>query len=299
MTCRIRGALRSGVMGFLLVGCSSPPPDFNGQKAMDDLIAQCEFGPRPPASPAHDSCRAFLIERLRPLADSVIQQHFTHFDSLRNKQLHMTNIIARFGSGPKRRILCAHWDTRPIAEHDPDTARRDEPILGANDGASGVAILLEMARLFSVRPPPVPVDIILFDGEDYGPPGRLDLYLLGSKHFSRFVDPGQYEFAILLDMVGDADLRVGPEGYSRRFTPELIDRIWSTAEKMGITEFDRFARYELYDDHIPLLQRGIPAVDIIDFSYPPWHTHADTPDKCSAASLEKVGRVVTAVVYNQ
>jgi len=299
MPCRLRLALLIPAAAIFSFGCSVAPPPFDGQKAMADLVAQCEFGPRPPGSPAHDSCRVWLVERLRSLADTVIEQRFEHFDSLRNVWLQMTNIIARFGRGEKRRILCAHWDTRPVAEHDPDTARRDEPILGANDGASGVAVLLEMARLFSLKRPPVSTDIILFDGEDYGPEGRLDLYLLGSKYFSQNVNPETYEFAILLDMVGDADLRVGPEVYSTRYAPELVDRVWSVAEEMGVTEFDRFARYSLYDDHIPLLQKGIPAVDIIDFEYPPWHTHADTPDKCSAESLAKVGRVVAAVMYSR
>jgi hypothetical protein len=100
-------------------------------------------------------------------------------------------------------------------------------------------------------------------------------------------------------MVGDADLQVGPEVFSERFAPKLVERIWSTAEKLGITEFNRQARYSLYDDHIPLLERGIPTVDIIDFDYPPWHTQGDTPDKCSAASLEKVGRVVARVLYER
>lgn len=283
---------------ILLVDCSTAPPEFDGQRAMDHLIAQCDFGPRPPGSAAHDSCRVFLVECLRALADTVIEQRFEHFDSLRNRQMTMTNIIARFGEGGKRRMLCAHWDTRPIAEHDPDSARQNEPILGANDGASGVAVLLEMARLFAEKPPPGAVEIVLFDGEDYGPPGRIDLYLLGSRYFSKRVDAQNYEFAILLDMIGDADLRLGPEEYSRRYAPELVDYVWSIAEEMGIAEFDRFARYSLFDDHIPLLQVGIQTVDIIDFEYPYWHTHADTPDKCSAESLAKVGRVMVAVIYD-
>jgi len=287
------------VAGCGLMGCSSPPPDFDGDRAMADLVAQCDFGPRPPGSAAHDSCRLFLVGRLQEYADTVIQQRFEFFDSLSNRSFTLTNIIARFGAGDGRRILCAHWDTRPRAEHDPEPTRRGEPILGANDGASGVAVLLEAARLFSLKPPPRPVDIVLFDGEDYGPSGRLDLYLLGSRHFSRVVDPEPYDFAILLDMVGDADLRVGPEVYSKRFTPELIDRIWSVAERLGIAEFDRNARYSLFDDHIPLLEKGIPTVDVIDFDYPYWHTLEDTPDKCSAASLAKVGRVITTVIYER
>ncbi len=265
---------------------------------MHYLVKQCAFGPRVPGSAAHDSCRAWFVELLTPWADTVIQQPFTFYDSLRSKELHMTNIIARWTGKGKRRILCAHWDTRPIAEMDPDTARQDEPILGANDGASGVAVCLEMARLFGRAKPRRSVEIVLFDGEDYGPPSRIDWYLLGSKHFARKADPSDYEWAILLDMVGDADLRLGPEEYSRRYAPELIDYVWSHAEELGITEWDRFARYSLFDDHIPLLQEGVPAVDVIDFDYPYWHTHEDTPDKCSAASLGKVGRVMQVIYYD-
>jgi len=205
------------VASCCMLGCPSPPPEFDGNRAMANLVAQCDFGPRPPGSAAHDSCRLFLVGRLQEYADTVIQQHFEFFDSLTNRSFTLTNIIARFGAGEGRRILCAHWDTRPRAEHDPDSARQGEPILGANDGASGVAVLLETARLFFLKPPPRPVDIVLFDGEDYGPPGRLDLYLLGSRYFGRVVNPKSYEFAILLDMIGDADLRVGPEVYSKRF----------------------------------------------------------------------------------
>ena len=136
----MRLALLISVTAIFSFGCSAAVPEFDGQRAMNHLIAQCDFGPRPPGSAAHDSCRVFLVECLRALADTVIEQHFEHFDSLRNRQMTMTNIIARFGEGGKRRMLCAHWDTRPIAEHDPDSARQNEPILGANDGGSGVAI---------------------------------------------------------------------------------------------------------------------------------------------------------------
>ncbi len=292
-------SLIAAVAIITLSGCAGPPPEFDGEKAMEQLIAQCAFGPRVPGSEAHERCREYLVEFLRPLADTVIEQQFEYYDSLRSKNLVMVNIIARFGEGNGRRLLCAHWDSRPTADYDPDTSRRDEPILGANDGASGIAVLLEIARLLSIQPPPKPVDIVLFDGEDYGPQGRIDLYLLGSRYFSRNVDPSIYEFGILLDMIGDADLKVGPEVYSARYAPDVVDRIWAVAEEIGVTEFDRRAKYSIQDDHIPLLGKGIETVDLIDFDYPPWHTHADTPDKCSAASLGAVGRVVTTVIYSK
>ena len=284
---------------ILIGGCNSSPPVFDGNRAMVDLRAQCDFGPRVPGTPAHDRCRAFLVDRLRALADTVIEQRFTASASTPVGQAAMTNIIARFGSGGKRRLVCAHWDSRPMADRDPNPEARILPIIGANDGASGVAVLLELARLLSLKRPPVPVELVLFDGEDSGVEGRLDQYLLGSRYYSRHIDAQDYEFAILLDMVGDADLNVGPEIYSARYAPELVERVWSAAERLGITEFNRLAKYEIYDDHIPLLERGVTTVDVIDFDYPPWHTLGDTPDKCSAASLEKVGRVIAAVLYGK
>jgi Zn-dependent M28 family amino/carboxypeptidase len=202
-------------------------------------------------------------------------------------------------------LLCAHWDTRPRADHDQNIERRNEPILGANDGASGVAVLLEIASLMSKQPPPVGVDIVLFDGEDYGLEGDTPNYLLGSRHFAD-TKPPEYvpRFGILLDMVGDRSLEISKEGNSVAFAPDIVELVWATARSLNCPEFVDVVVEPITDDHVPLNEAGIKTVDLIDFRYPDethryWHTHEDTPDKCSVESLEVVGTVLTHVVYTQ
>ena len=280
-------------------------PPFHGQEAFRFLTAQTDLGPRNPGSKGHDRCLAYLEQTLVRLADTVRLQPFTHagYDGA---TLQLTNIIASFKpESPARVLLCAHWDTRPRADRDENPRRRNEPITGANDGASGVAVLLQLATLLKTHPPTIGVDIVLFDGEDYGLEGDTGNYLLGSRHFastaSRAVVP---RFGILLDMVGDAALELPREGYSVRYAPDVVNLIWATARGLGITEFVDFLGGEIIDDHLPLNEVGIRTVDIIDFDYPDpthryWHTHQDTPDKCSPESLEAVGTVITHVVYNE
>jgi Zn-dependent M28 family amino/carboxypeptidase len=200
----------------------------------------------------------------------------------------------------ERILLCAHWDTRPYADQDPDPQKRTRPILGANDGASGVAVLLEVARVLRQIPPVKGVDIVLFDGEDYGRGfnGDTSDYFLGARRFAA-VNKGKYapRLGILLDMIGDKDLTIYYEGNSNRTYPDHVARVWQAAAVLGYKQFIRQGKYTISDDHIPLLEAGIPCIDLIDFDYPPWHTAGDTPDKCSPQSLKSVGDVVLKVVY--
>lgn len=275
-------------------------PAFDGNRAFALLQRQCEFGPRVPGLAAHDQARAFLVAELQKFADNVVEQSFEHASDRLQRTVTLTNIIAGFNLNAGRRVLlCAHWDSRPWADEDPDSSRRGEPIIGANDGASGVAVLLEIAAVLKANPPPVGVDLILFDGEDMGTPGESRSYALGAQHFANTKD-ARYNplFGILLDMVGDRDLTIYQEGNSVRLAGSVVDRIWNLASRLGVSEFVPSVRHEVFDDHVPLLETGIPVVDLIDFDYPYWHTTADTPDKCSAESLAKVGKVVLAAVYN-
>jgi Zn-dependent M28 family amino/carboxypeptidase len=234
---------------------------------------------------------------MRLLTDTVEVMHFQPTDSRGNRTPPMTNILGRIAPrNPKRYLLCAHWDTRPRADHDPDPRRRNEPILGANDGASGVAVLLEVATVLKQLRPGVGVDIVLFDGEDYGEEGRIEDYFLGSTEFSRRWRGPRHEMAILVDMVGDRNLRFPIEGFSWRSAPTVVNRVWDTGARLGERAFVRDYGPQIYDDHLPLIDAGWPAIDIIDFSYPWWHTHADTPDKCSPESLRSVARVLIAVI---
>jgi len=215
------------------------------------------------------------------------------------------NVIGSFYPNERNRfLLAAHYDTRPWADEEPDTTLHARPILGANDGASGVAVLLHLAELLAARPPDRGVDLILFDGEDYGREGDLGAYCMGSTHLARnwqeFGSPlatGDPEGLILLDMVGQAALAVPMEGYSLQVAPEWTRAVFARATELGLTAFEPIPGRSVYDDHVPFLRAGIPAVDLIDFDFPAWHTTADRPEVCSAESLEQVGRLLTDVSY--
>ncbi|RMG65771.1 MAG: M28 family peptidase [Calditrichaeota bacterium] len=311
--------MKRGLMGTLfvvfLIACGngqgqsqagSPEttsPTFDGQRAMAYLKKQVAFGPRNPGSSGHRNCKNYLLETLRSFTSHVEEQSFIYYDNIGRKSLTLSNLIARFSPELEPRILlCAHWDTRPFADQDPDPKNRDKPILGANDGASGVAVLLQLAELLSRFPPPIGVDLVFFDGEDYGPAGRLDQYFLGSRHFVQVNHTFYPQFAILLDMVGDAQLQLPIEGYSHQMAPQVVDRVWNLALEMEKGAFEYRINGYINDDHVILNQAGIPAIDIIDFAYPDesnryWHTLEDTPDKCSPASLQTVGDVLVALIY--
>jgi Zn-dependent M28 family amino/carboxypeptidase len=262
-------------------------------------LDQCRFGPRNPGSEGHQKARKYFLDKLSEHTNFVNVQDFVYSDREEGTELELSNIIASFNPKKARRVLlCAHWDTRPHADQDPDTALRAEPILGANDGASGVAVLLEIARVISQSEPLTGVDIVLFDGEDGGSRGDLEGFCLGSKHFARNKGDYRPEFGILVDMIGDKDLALYKEAYSATYAKELTDSVWSKAREMGLLCFRDSVRHTVYDDHVPLLGVGIPVADLIDFDYPYWHTTSDTPDKCSPESLQKIGDLLLNILYN-
>ena len=200
----------------------------------------------------------------------------------------------------ERILLVAHWDTRSIADMEPDSARRNEPIPGANDGASGTALLLHLAELLDASTPPVGVDLLLVDGEDYLP-GEM---YLGAKHFAAGVAASGYRprYGVLVDMIADADPVYPVEAYSAEHAPDVIRRVYALAHELGYgTHFPLVQGGGILDDHIPLNEAGIPTIDIIDFQYGPgnslWHTHADDMSAVSVRGLEAVGTVLTELVY--
>ncbi len=276
-----------------------PIPQFDANSAFNYLVKQVDFGPRAPNTDAHQQCLQYLQQVLSMYADSVQLQKFNvpGYDGV---VLHLTNIIAHFNLKSKTRVLLtAHWDSRPRADHQPG-GPVDKPIPGADDGASGVAVLLEMARGFKESPPPVGVDIILWDGEDYGREGDMNYYCLGSKYWAA-TKPFSYQpvFAINLDMIGQKNLSISKEGYSVQYAPDVVDLVWNTAAEMGVTQFVDRTMDPIYDDHLQLDNVGIKAIDLIDFDYKYWHTLEDTPDKCSPESLSAVGRVLLEVLYRK
>ena len=276
-------------------------PRFDGQRAFVFLEKQCEFGPRPPGSDAHQKTQAYLFTELKKYADTVVLQPYTsEVDSNsvppQRITLHMNNIIAEFGGNHRETLLlAAHWDTRPCADRDPNLEKQREPILGANDGASGVAVLLEIARMLKEKPPPRRIVIILFDGEDYGK--TTDQMFLGSRYFAKNMGKWRPDYGILLDMIGDKDLQIPIEKFSWQANSQLASAIWQRAEKLGLAPFQRKLGPAVMDDHVPLIRAGIPMVNIIDFDYPHWHTLEDTVDKCSPKSLEIVGTLVLNIIY--
>lgn len=284
---------------FLFVNCSKSLPQFDSDRAFGFLEQQCSLGPRNPGSDAHQKAKQYLRDSLNESTNLVSTQEFIHFDSSLKKELILTNIVATFYPEQKERILlCAHWDSRPWADQDPQPKNRAQPILAANDGASGVAVLLGLAHILSQKKPKFGVDIVFFDGEDLGKRGNTNDFCLGSSFFAKNLPISKPKFGILLDMVGDKDLNIYKEQYSYTYAPEIVDLIWEKAAKLKLNNFYPQVRYSVWDDHMPLILAGIPTVDIIDFDYPYWHTLQDTPDKCSAQSLEVVGKLLISILYD-
>ncbi|MFH1734129.1 MAG: M28 family peptidase [bacterium] len=285
----------------LLVGLNPAwGANFDAERAWQHLIAQCEIGPRPPGSDAHRECLKYLEAELLKVCPDVSRQEFLGMNPKTKETLRLTNLVANFQPDRKRRvILGAHWDTRPWADQDSDRNQHKIPIIGANDGASGVAVLLEIGRVISINDPGIGVDIVLFDGEDMGRSGNLHEYCLGSRWYAENIAYPLPEAMILLDMVGDEDLRIPEELYSRLSSPDLLNEIFGIAEMIGEAAFDPQPGSAVYDDHVPFIELGIPAVDLIDFDYPYWHTIQDTPEHCSKSSLASVGRVVLEWLYQR
>lgn len=288
---------------------SSREPTFDGDGAFQYLLQQCDFGPRNPGSEGHAQCKEFLIAELQKYCDRVGQQDFEYRDRKDSTNIYRgTNIIASINLHPRKRkriMLCAHWDTRPWADNDPLPENHSKPIIGANDGASGVAVLLEIARTIKDSRLDIGVDIILFDLEDIGDhryeenPDSLNPFSIGAEYFARHNEQYRPAFGILLDMVGDSDLLIKKEAYSLINAEQIVNKVWTAAQKVGATAFADVEGEAVNDDHIPFLKRGIQIINIIDFDYPYWHTLEDTPDKCSAGSLQQVGNVLIEILLNE
>lgn len=276
-------------------------PEFDGQAAYVFVKKQVDFGPRIPGTAGHRAGGAWLIDYLKARADTVITQRFTHV-TVDGDTLPLLNVLARFRPGAGRPILlAAHWDTRPISDQARRPEDRKRPVPGADDGGSGVAILLQLAAMMDSTPPPRPVDLLLLDGEDYGDFEVGKDVFLGSRYFAAHLPAGyDPEYGILLDMVGDRDPEFYVEGNSNRLAPEVVDRVWSAARRLGFGDiFHEEVRTTVSDDHIPLNEAGIPTIDVIDLDYPYWHTPEDTPDKVAPSTLAAVGEVMAWLIYHR
>jgi len=294
-----RTALAVLAATILLAGCNQQhaSPSFDEARAFKDVEAQLAFGPRVPGTPAHDQCQAWIAAELAKTGATPALQAFP--DTVYGQVYRFTNVRARYGpkDGPWI-VLGAHWDTRAVADNDPDPAKRALPIPGANDGASGVAVLLEMAREFQQQAPPIGVELVFFDGEDLGRGGDVNGFCRGARYYVRALEHPQPALAIVLDMVGDKDLNLYYEVNSRQSARNLVERLWAGAAQVNAPGFIPEERHNVYDDHAPFLEAGIPGIDVIDFDFKAWHTTGDDLTQVSAASLGQVGRTVLRYVYS-
>ena len=271
---------------------------FDGQRAFEYLNELCALGPRTSNSPAMQAQQQMLSAHFQKLGGKVRLQKFRIRHPETGAAVPMANLIVEWHPERRERVLlCAHYDTRPFPDQDPRDPRGT--FLGANDGASGTALLMEMARWMSGLTGELGVDFVLFDGEEFVFVERRDPYFVGSEYFAiDYVNhrpAHRYRWAVLLDMVADADLQIYPDRHSMSWsdTRPLVLAIWDTAKRLGVREFVLHKRFDVLDDHLKLHNIAkIPSCDIIDFNYPAWHTQADTPERCSALSLAKVGWVV-------
>ena len=263
------------------------PDLFDGQRAHANVQTQVAFGPRLPGSEGHAKVREWMREELVEAGWRVeVQESEALGHPIRN-------VVAKRSEEPAQIIIGAHYDTRMFADSDPDPANHSKPVPGANDGASGVAVLLEIAR--SLPEDTVPIWLVFFDAEDNGRIEGWD-WTLGSPEFVRNYSV-QPRAVVIVDMIGDEDLNIYKEHNSN---PELTDQIWETARNLGYgSKFIMEYKYSMQDDHQPFLQAGIPAALLIDFDYPYWHTVDDTPDKVSAESLQAVGETLQAWIIQQ
>ena len=302
-------------LGFVLLAAVAPlacaadqAASFSGDRAMEHLEAICRLGPRPSGSAAMDRQRALLAEHFRAAGATVTGQAFQIRDRRTGKPVHLENLVVSWHPDRRDRVLlAAHYDTRPFPDNDP--ADPQGVFLGANDGASGVAVLMELAAAMPALPGPVGVDFVLFDGEEYVFAPR-DPYFLGSTFFARQYAadekagrlPHAYRCGVLLDMVADRDLEIWQEQHSVDWpdTRPVVDSIWDVARRLGVRQFVPRPKHAVQDDHLPLrMIAGIPTCDVIDFDYPAWHTTADVPAACSAESLAAVGEVMLAWLREQ
>ncbi len=298
---------------------SGPKTAFDGQAALAYVKTTVDFGPRIPGTPAHDKTADWIVAEMKKRADTVIVQSWTQ-KTTKGQSLPMQNVLARFNAKATQRVLyLTHWDTRPVADDDPNFGNKTRPFAGANDGASGVGLFMALGDVFKKTPPSVGVDLLFVDGEDWGAfdadtTGNYPDALFGSQYFANHLPSPDYKplYGVLFDMIGDADLQMYQEGHSLEKAPEVVQRVWQTAMDLGYGGYFLSQPGELItDDHVPLLNKGLHVIDVIDLQYGPLpagygpqtapvpnyhHTTQDTFDKVSAKSLQIIGDVAVTLV---
>lgn len=293
---------------------------FSGDSALSYTKQHLAVGPRTPGTPAHDSAARWIVAEMERRADTVLVQRWSQ-TTKNGTTLELENIVARFNPhAPQRVLYVTHWDTRPVADEDPNLGNRAQPVLGANDGAAGVGLFVALGDVFKKTPPAIGIDLLFTDGEDWGnfdPDSAGTAWpdaLFGSQYFAKHPPSVEYQplFGVLFDMIGAADLHLWQEGNSVACAPEVVRRVWSTANDLGYgSYFHDEPGVALTDDQIPLLNRGWHVMDLVDWPYgviprnagpdtPPnpnyHHTTQDTMDKISAKSLQVIGDIAVMLV---
>lgn len=287
------------------------PVTFCADSAMNHIGRQCAFGPRVPNSKAHDDCAAFIAAKFRGYGLDVTEQKTT-VRGWDGQQLACNNITASYKPDAARRIVIAtHWESRPWADADPDSSKHREPVMAANDGASGVAVMLEVARLLGQLHPAIGIDFVCFDAEDYGAPYWGEApddgsdWCLGSAYWSKHLPEGyKPEYGILLDMVGGLDAQFRFEYYSRKYAEHVLAKVWGCAATAGAdTYFKAEDGAAVTDDHLNMNAAGIPTIDIIADNgngfCATWHTTQDVPANISTETLQAVGQTLLQVIFEE
>ncbi|MBR6891645.1 MAG: M28 family peptidase [Bacteroidaceae bacterium] len=290
-------------------------PDFNADSAYLYIAEQCAFGPRVMNSEAHDACAAYIAAKFESFGAQVVNQDAegTLYDGTK---VQMRNIVASYNlDNPVRLIICSHWDSRPWADHDANADNHRTPIDGANDGASGVAVMMEIARQIQQKTPEIGVDLICFDAEDCGTPEWDDhgednswTWCIGSQYWAgkHHIDGYTARYGILLDMVGGSNCVFEKEAYSMAYAPSVVDKVWSKAIRLGYGDLFKNANGGgVTDDHVQVNMSGIPCIDIIardanDNTFcKTWHTKNDNVGNINKQTLKAVGQTVMEVIYTE
>lgn len=292
----LRVVLSLAFIVLLIDASLAEEPEFSGTRAFEHLKRQCLFGPRVPGTEPHKLTMQYIKEELEKQNIKVYLQEFPVTARLLGKEeVKATNIIGLYNPEIAEKIvLSAHWDTRPIADKDPNPDLQDKPIMGANDGASGVAVLLELARVLNLKKIDKGIVLLFFDVEDLGTIESQDEFRMGSRYFVQHIPEycPQIIYGINIDLIGEKDLQVVMEGHSYQSSRELLEKFWAVAERNYPAYFPRVVYPPMIDDHLPFIKAGIPYINVIDPVYAYFHTQDDTWDKCSPLSLQIIGNTL-------